>query len=435
MIHTNKPIIIYVDNLRRDYLVADTLRQYLEKKRHKVFLVSRINYSFCLKYIQTDLVIIVKNYFQTFSPKVLGFINKKTTVILVDAEGAQTPERCKFWLEVYKMNVTDLSKRCDKIFTWNQNFINFMSKEINVPESKYSPSGSSKVNLAITCSKFLKKTERDSIGIIGRFLMINDFASRTTLENMSRAFYEKDEFKMGSKGEILSLYVYLELIEELIKNTNYKISIRPHPNEKISSYKEILKKYPDRITLSEKYEDFIEWMFKQDKLICTPSTSIIEPIICKIPIISIHNIVQGTTLRSYIEHMLDSFLTMVDAPSNIKDLIDIVKQKKIVTKNETKEYIQARNLYYNIDKDASTGVKGFLDVIDYINNNFVADRNNKINFFFSNLIYLISNLPFYIKTIIKKNLLKSEVYNQYYDYNCFLIKKQKFAKKIASIFD
>ena len=53
---------------------------------------------------------------------------------------------------------TDLSKRCDKIFTWNQNFINFMSKEINVSESKYSPlSGSSKVNLAITCSKFLKK--------------------------------------------------------------------------------------------------------------------------------------------------------------------------------------------------------------------------------------------------------------------------------------
>ena len=37
-------------------------------------------------------------------------------------------------------------------------------------------------------------------------------------------------------------------------------------------------------------------------------------------------------LRSYIEHMLDSFLTMVDAPSNIKDLIDIVKQKKIETK-------------------------------------------------------------------------------------------------------
>ena len=120
---------------------------------------------------------------------------------------------------------------------------------------------------------------------------------------------------------------------------------------------------------------------------------------------------------------------------NIKDLIDIVKQKKIETKNETKEYIQARNYYYNIDKDAYTGVNGFLDVIEYVNNNFAVDKKNRLNFFFSNLIYLISNFPFYIKTIIKKNLLKSEVYNQYYDYNCFLIKKQKFAKKIASIFD
>ena len=65
------------------------------------------------------LIIFIKNYFQSIPKDILANINKDTDIIVIDAEGAQTLERCKFWTEKYKIDVVEQTKRSKKIFLWN----------------------------------------------------------------------------------------------------------------------------------------------------------------------------------------------------------------------------------------------------------------------------------------------------------------------------
>ena len=112
----NSPILIFVDNLRRDYLVAEVIKNYFIKKKFKVFLISRENYRYAIKFIKSDLIIFIKNYFQSIPKDILANINKDTDIIVIDAEGAQTLERCKFWTEKYKIDVVKQNKRSKKYF-------------------------------------------------------------------------------------------------------------------------------------------------------------------------------------------------------------------------------------------------------------------------------------------------------------------------------
>ena len=51
------PVFIYLDNVRRDYLVADVLRAYLESKKFKVFLISNETYMSVIKFIPSKKII------------------------------------------------------------------------------------------------------------------------------------------------------------------------------------------------------------------------------------------------------------------------------------------------------------------------------------------------------------------------------------------
>ena len=46
--------------------------------------------------------------------------------------------------------------------------------------------------------------------------------------------------------------------------------------------------------ISEKYSDFLEWMNEQDLIISTPSTSMVEPLLNKNPLVSIHKILNAS---------------------------------------------------------------------------------------------------------------------------------------------
>ena len=71
------PVFIYLDNVRRDYLVADVLRAYLESKKFKVFLISNETYMSVIKLIPSKLIIFIKNYFQVIPSEILEKIKRK----------------------------------------------------------------------------------------------------------------------------------------------------------------------------------------------------------------------------------------------------------------------------------------------------------------------------------------------------------------------
>ena len=73
--------------------------------------------------------------------------------------------------------------------------------------------------------------------------------------------------------------------------------------------------YGDRVTISPEKEDFLEWVDSVDKIITTPSTSMIEPILFNIPVICIDQIT-GFTTHKYYEEMLNGFLNATIRPKS-----------------------------------------------------------------------------------------------------------------------
>ena len=422
----NKPVLLFLDNMRRDYLVADIFRAYLEKKNFKVFLINNENYELAIKFIPAKLFIFIKNYFQPLSPKILKLIKKNDLdLLIIDAEGAQTLERCKFWAEKGKNDIISHTQSAKKIFLWNDSFLNFISEYSNTNKDKFIVSGSPKVSASLLAEKFLKnKNKINSIGLIGRFGHINDFASRSSIASTIHHFWNFDEFPNTATGETLTFYYYLKIIDYLIKNTNYIINIRPHPNEKLESYNELIKLFGNRIVISKFDQDFIEWMHENDKIICTPSTSIVEPIINNIPLISVHKLVNGVTLREYVEKMIDPFLSVVNSPETFDDLKKLINTKDLKNLESTKEFEEGKKKSYG-DQKNSMKLEAMMEITKYIKNNYYSDK--KKTFLFSSLIYFALNFPTFIKFKIFKKL--SYLHSPFFNY--FLIKKKKLSSLIA----
>ena len=418
-----KPVLIFIDNLRRDYLVAEVIKVFLEKKNFKVFLVSRENLKKSLKFIKPDLVVFIKNYFQEISKNILNEINEEADIIFIDAEGSQTLDRCKFFTERYKINVLEQTRRARKIFLWNSEVKDYLQNYTKENKEKFFVSGSPKINLSLLAKDLIKIPNQKSIGFIGRFVGINTFDGRSCLENSSKNFLEHDEFMKGARGEIDSLFIYLEIIDYVIKNTDLIINFRPHPNEKISSYNFLKEKYKNRFIISDPHEDFINWMFRQEKIICTPSTSIVEVILNDIPIISIHKMIKESSLKIYVEEMLMPFLTKVNAPENFEEL---VKMLNVDFKNKIENnnfYLSGRNKSYGDGNKIK--IKSVEEIFEYFSKNY---KSKKINFFYYlKILYLITNLKSFLK--FKFFNFKHLMFTN--DYNYFMIKNNTLGKKIV----
>ena len=152
----------------------------------------------------------------------------------------------------------------------------------------------------------------------------------------------------GAIGELNVLNVYLRTIDKLIKNTNLKISIRPHPNEKFDSWNILKEKYGQRIDISGNDEDFLEWMKRVDKIVATPSTSIIEPLILNKPVICVDKVTGGSGLNKYFEEMLDGFLDSTVRPDNENELFQKIISDEIIIKKKTDSFYKSIKEYYNV---------------------------------------------------------------------------------------
>ena len=67
-------------------------------------------------------------------------------------------------------------------------------------------------------------------------------------------------------------------------------------------------------------------MNEQDVIITTPSTSIVEPLLNKIPIISIDKISNMNGIHSYYEDMLRPFKDNTIMPNSFDDIIKLIKR-------------------------------------------------------------------------------------------------------------
>ena len=235
-----------------------------------------------------------------------------------------------------------------KSFVWNENFKKFINKYVSHELDKIEVVGSSKVSLSYLANKINFSKKDKKIGFVGRFGCINNFNLKTALETSLVRIYDVDEYRHGAIGELKVLEIYINLIKKILSETHYGISIRPHPNEYYDSW-QTLRKLNKRIEVSEKYSDFLEWMNEQDVIITTPSTSIVEPLLNKIPIISIDKISNMNGIHSYYEDMLRPFKDNTIMPNSLDDIIKLIKRDDLKNPEISDETNLALKNYYDIE--------------------------------------------------------------------------------------
>ena len=131
-----------------------------------------------------------------------------------------------------------------------------------------------------------------------------------------------------------------------------------------------------RIEISEKYSDFLEWMNEQDLIISTPSTSMVG-LLNKIPLVSIHKILNASGIHNYYEDMLRPFRDNAIIPNNFEEIIDLLNSNEIKNPDLSIETSTALKNYYDIDTQNKTenGKEALSRIIRYVNSVEISNPN------------------------------------------------------------
>ena len=433
MFNKKGTFLIYFDNFKRDYLSCCLIQKILEKKNYSVFITSRKNLALSIDFINFDYLISINNVFSPFDEKLIKKINNK--IILIDAEGAMTEKRIEWLLskdsnfEQRKKRMKLLFDKSEKIFLWN-NYVSDKLKKANMcaQNEKFIVTGSLKLSIMNMLAKKSKKTlKSNTIGIVSRFISTNDFGNRTTLENILVKFNNKniDDQYYYSDGEVQGIYIFLEIIDKIILNTNYNISIKPHPNENYKTWKILEKKYSGRFFVCDPKIDFIDWIIDKDQIICTPSTSMVESIAAQKKIVSINKLFNTSMDRVYFEKSIIELIANAHQPNSTDEVIDCILGKNSFLDDTNLNLNKTMLKYYNFD------LKKDYKVADQILNliNYDDIRKKPIVHLINNIFFFGKNFYDYI-IISTKAFFKKDYVSNLNDYNFFINKKSSLIDKV-----
>ena len=141
-------------------------------------------------------------------------------------------------------------------------------------------------------------------------------------------------------------------INLILENTDYNISIRPHPHETLDPYyKYVLpsfNKFKNRIEVDVNL--FIpEWIASQKYIVSTTTTTFVESYVMKTPMINLdfissHRIHNGVGIGGVIAASCDR---CVISSKNFDDFIKLVKKRLSVKKDKKIERQLEKNCNFN----------------------------------------------------------------------------------------
>ena len=325
-------ILINVSILRRDIGVCFFLKRVLEDFNFDVLLSGPSNNVKNINLWKPDLFITQTLGQSTALRK--EFPNLK--IVIIDPEG---------FYENYDIKRGRRDGKLDTIFEDNKELINnfdlylcwgkIVTKEIqNVLDKKNKEKiitvGNPKLDIANFILKRKVKKTKKSIGIIGRFPSINSVTGKTTIQNLpnignlSRVIIQCKDFVNNHF-----------IIKEILKKTDYYVSIRPHPLEQIYGTEKYvssqLSGFEGRLEV-DKSLIFSEWAMKQDYIITPTTSSFIETYRLGVPLIVI-DYIAGTFSYWKKFKMLRLWQENSFCPKSLAKLIEIIKSKKKLSFN------------------------------------------------------------------------------------------------------
>lgn len=369
-------IFLYADSLRRDFSTCFIIKNKLHENGYKTIICSRRNLGkFSKLFIPQKLFLV--GQINIIPKEIIKYsIRGKSKIYFLPSEGIA--EDSEYQVMYPKNKIYD---HIDSIYFWGKNpYLWFKNnREINNTK-KLKKVGYNRFPIAKAYSETSKK-DKNKIGFIGRFPVMNDLYERSPMwffliEN-SMDEVEKTCARIKSESE--AMFLYLEIFNKIIKESDYIISYRPHPNENLKTYEMLVSKFNGRFELNQDH-DVSEWMSECDKIVGVASSSFIDASIQKIPVITIDEIIniKSSTTK------FDPFLRVVyDYSYNPKDMNGLFKL--ILDKN-----LKAKN-NLNFKKMVNDNLKGDTSLVfDKIYSDLSSELSRSIILDFINLNILMA---------------------------------------------
>ncbi|MBM9577324.1 hypothetical protein JWG45_09185 [Leptospira sp. 201903070] len=411
-----KIVVIHIDALRREYSSAWLLGEAFKKQGYSVFLTSRTSTDYFLRLIVPD-ILILSHPFVLPQEKIRNLKEKGTKIYVTEVEGivrvdhdisATYPDYIQF-------------SNFEKIFVWNDWSKVWLEKNRKVKPNQVIVSGCLRNDLI---QHIQKKASNKKIGILGRFELINPFDGRHAFENLR---YMEQRHIERWHVDLDSFLIVRDLTRFLIDN-GYKVSFRPHPNEKISSYAIFKNFFGPSFEIDTNF-DYYSWLQGLDKVVGTVSSAFLEPYLIGIPVVCIDQLFDykgPPNLEEWRKRTREGSYV----PNTFKDLEKLCLDSSLAPKRSKKLDSYIYELYQMKNVSKSDSLHSIVAVI--AEENRLEPFRFRIPNLFSNFFRLILDVLVILRAQIQNKGAWTVNNIKQYDYNLFLHRPNDFMKKLKA---
>jgi surface carbohydrate biosynthesis protein len=333
-------ILLYSDSLRRDFSTCYIIKKILRYRGYRSFICSRRNFSVFLTFLRPKKVFVIGQINMVYAEKIIQEAKEgKIEIHFMPAEGfAMNSEYVVMYPKEFDYSFLT------SIFFWGSNSMEWFraNRKIDDP-GKLHLTGYARLPIAEGYLNNVRR-EKSRIGIIGRFPVLNDIYKRSTMSFCLVEHLVEERTKVLSRidAESRAIIFYMDLFDEILNDTNYIISLRPHPNEDSSTYSVLHKRYGDRFELNFDL-DVADWMSSCDKIMGLASSSYIDAFLVKKPVICLDLVLGTYNSTLNFDPALEFMYQGSYLPKDRQELLILLKDKDLspVTSNSFKELISS----------------------------------------------------------------------------------------------
>lgn len=335
--------IIYIDALRREYAASWLLGEAVKLNSSiRVIYASRSSLTYLLRILSPEFLV-TSHPFAVEQHVVERVVRNGTKIVCCQVEGIV---RVEHDIDTTYPSTIDYSL-FHKIFVWNAWERDWLIKNRNISQDNIDVSGCIRNDLIknVNAAPNAKR-----IGIIGRFEMINTFDGRHPFQNfLSMEGRHIDRWKT----DLEALYVSMRLTKELI-DRGFSVSLRPHPNENLQSYKFFKDKLGPNFSVDAGH-DLYEWLETVDVVAGTVSTAFLEPYLIGRPIVCLDSLFAFAGNDLYKEWR-DNFHAMSYMPKTYDELSELFSTPELPAKKSDVVEKYILDFYSLKDYSDSNGV-------------------------------------------------------------------------------
>lgn len=283
-------VLIHVDQRMRDAVPMLWLKRTLELRGVSVGLCNRANRNEMFYALAPDVFVQSHVFFDS-----LEELERKSQIarqVVLPTEGAlfHPPGVESHYKDYPKHN-----ELFSKAFVWGEGYKRLLVKKGYFDESRVSVVGCPRYDVYRNC--LCESRSGKMAGFIGGLAALNAFDGRPMFQLIDGARNQGGVcYDAGKNVEdyywayVAQCRVFFEIFDKWILKMKNKCVFRPHPNENRAPYSYMVKKYGDGLNLDEG-EYFYLWTKKISGLVMFGSTTIVEAIFSRTPVITLEKII------------------------------------------------------------------------------------------------------------------------------------------------